>query len=466
MIQREAYSEAAIARRLTHLLLAILLGFGLVALALSYWSVVRSSALAERLDNPRLVEAELRVQRGRILDRSDIVLAANSGPAERQARSYPLAEAGPAVGHYSLRYGATGIEASYDDVLRGQTTSGAQQMLDDLLHVPPTGQDVRLTLDANLQLSAAQLMTGQQGALVLLELMGTADTPTAEIRAMVSQPWYDPAELDTLFAGLSADGENVSLFNRATQGQYQPGLVLFPLLAAAGIDNGAIDPTAEVSQANRAVGEGNFVQRCLNELETEHPTWLEAVGGLCPGAAVELGEQLGSTALMNALLSLGLLSPPTVPIPVADAVVPGIDDVGLAALGQEALTVSPLQTALAYSVLGEGRLPAPRLVDALQSPAGEWERIEAEQAIGQAGPALNPATATAVRRALPSAGQISGLAVPVLSAPDGQVNQWYVGLAPSTDPRYIVVVVLEQPQEDSAAADIGQAVLTQALQQP
>jgi peptidoglycan glycosyltransferase len=459
MIEREAYSEAAIARRLTRLLVASLLAFGIIALALSYWSVVRTTALAERPDNPRLVEAEFRVQRGRILDRNNVILAENAGPVNAQVREYPVAEAGPAVGHYSLRYGATGIEASYNELLRGDDRPAAERALDDLLHIPPTGRHIRLALDATLQQSAARLMAGQPGALVLLEL---TDEPAAEVRAMVSQPWYDPAELDALFESLEAD-DNISLFNRATQGQYQPGLVLLPLLVAAAVDEGVIDPSATVDNATRPVGIDGRTQGCLLPA-TEPLTWLAATQSLCPGAAADLGALLGPDGLTAALQQFGLYSRLALPIPTADAATPAVSDITQAALGQAELTISPLQVALAYGALASGQLMPPRLVEAVQSPGGGWESVALEDAVSI--PVLRPATAALMRAALPESDDISGLSVPVLSAPGGQVNQWYAGRAPSGDSRYVVVVVLEQSAEPALAETIGRTLLAQAMLQP
>jgi len=54
---------------------AILLGFTLIALSLLYWQVARAPELLARADNPRLVQAELRLRRGRLLDRTGEVLA-------------------------------------------------------------------------------------------------------------------------------------------------------------------------------------------------------------------------------------------------------------------------------------------------------------------------------------------------------------------------------------------------------
>ncbi|MEZ4516278.1 MAG: penicillin-binding transpeptidase domain-containing protein [Chloroflexota bacterium] len=464
MIGREKYSEAAIAQRLTYLLLAILILFGAVALALAYWSVVRTEVLAERPDNPRGLEAEYRVQRGSILDRNNVVLAENGGPANQQERLYPLTESGPAVGYYSLRYGASGIEESYDTILRGADISSAESTLNELLHIPPSGRNVRMTLDATLQQAATQLMRDQQGALVLIELGGADEQPTADIRAMVSQPWYDPAELDALFEALAA-GEDISFFNRATQGSYQPGLILFPLLTASAVTDGIIDPLDTVAEVNRLVEVDGLTERCLNPPEGETADWFDAVRGLCPGAAADLGELMGADNLADAFRALGLTTAPEIPIPTAETDEVVITDAAEAGLGQGTLTISPLQAALAYGALaGSGTLPQPRLVDAVQQPAGQWGIVDPTQST--TGAVFSGETAYRVRQVLPQEDTISGFSVPVVSAPNGQVNEWYVGVTPSVSPRYVAVVVLEQPEEVGTAETIGRGILTQASLQP
>jgi peptidoglycan glycosyltransferase len=92
----------------------------LVAVTLLYWAIMRAPALADRTDNPRLVEAELRIRRGRVLDANGVVLAETIGPQEDPLRYYPVPAIGPAVGYYSFRHGTSGIEQGYDDVLRGE----------------------------------------------------------------------------------------------------------------------------------------------------------------------------------------------------------------------------------------------------------------------------------------------------------------------------------------------------------
>ena len=70
------------------------------------------------------------------------------------------------------------------------------------------------------------------GGLVLLELSAVGDPPEAAIRALVSRPNYDSNALAEQFETL-ADDESGPLFDRASQGLYQPGLIVQPFLTAA-----------------------------------------------------------------------------------------------------------------------------------------------------------------------------------------------------------------------------------------
>ncbi len=194
-----------------------------------------------RDDNPRLFEIERRVQRGRILDHNDRVLAETTGPVDELVRVYPLAESGPVVGYYSFRFGTAGIENAYDAHLRGQDDTEWHRIMREVLHESPTGGDVRLTLDAELQETASLLMTdaGATGGLVLLELTSIGGEAVAEIRAMVSLPGYDPNRINDDFDRLTADVPG-PLFNRSTQGLYQPGLILQSLIIATAVDDGIL----------------------------------------------------------------------------------------------------------------------------------------------------------------------------------------------------------------------------------
>jgi peptidoglycan glycosyltransferase len=165
--------------------LGLLLTFAGLAAINGYWALVRRDALRTRDDNPRLVEAEQRVRRGPIYDRNGVLLARSQAdePSGIQHRTYPTPTV-PAVGYYSLIHGVGGIEAGYDPLLRGIENRGkGERFLDELLHRQPDGRGILLTVDAGLQKEIAATIEGsaaggQKGAVVLLDVVTQAMTPT------------------------------------------------------------------------------------------------------------------------------------------------------------------------------------------------------------------------------------------------------------------------------------------------
>ncbi|MCZ7671960.1 MAG: hypothetical protein M5U34_34915 [Chloroflexi bacterium] len=115
-----------------------------------------------RADNPRQVEAILAIQRGQILDRMGVVLAQTGSPEDTQRRHYPYPTVGPAVGYYSFRYGADGVEDSYESTLAGDVGDFWQEWWRNSLHENKVGRNIQLTLDIDRQTQADALMQDHQ----------------------------------------------------------------------------------------------------------------------------------------------------------------------------------------------------------------------------------------------------------------------------------------------------------------
>jgi penicillin-binding protein 2 len=155
--------------------------------------------------------------------------------------------------------GQAGIEARYDDFLRG--VPGIAQMRVDslgrprssllLTQQPQPGKAVRLTIDARLQRAAQQAIRygietaieneawyANAGAVVAM------DPRTGEVLALASEPSFqpsvfvgrsDPEKLAPLVDDGVAAARNFPALNRATQGLYPPGSVWKPVAALAGM---------------------------------------------------------------------------------------------------------------------------------------------------------------------------------------------------------------------------------------
>ncbi len=456
---------------------ALGVAFVVVALALGYWSVIRHDELLARDDNPRLVLAERRIRRGQILDRRGEVLAETridplSGLG---ARVYPYPGVAPVIGYYSLRYGVGGVEATYDEVLRGEAFSSPwERQIDALLHIPPMGGDVLLTLDLDVQQAANEALDGRKGAIVVL------GAKQGEILAMSSSPSYDPNVLDDVWERLS-DDPDAPLVNRATQGLYQPGSILQSVLLGSmlNVDSG-VTGVAWRSGLSAAVDGGRLPcagqpgQGQIGDIESAY-LWA------CPLPFQVLAERIGAAPVDAALADFGLLEAPLFALP-AEApdleVPPARDSLALTAIGQGSLTVSPLQMAMVSAAYANrGEMPALRLVYATRQAGGEWEPTETR---GYARGTISRESADAVVALMGDCvaeGSAQAAAIPrqrvyghvglALSGPEHALLAWFIGFTYRADGEGIAVtVLLENTSDASLAASVGGQVLQAALASP
>lgn len=384
-------------RELNRVTLGLLVGFGLVALSAAFWPVIQADSLLARDDNARNVIAEQRIQRGTIYDRDGEPLATSrENEIGVMQRVYPHPEAAGAVGYYSLNYGAAGIEAAYDSELRGDDLrSEWEKAIDNALHRPPQGQDVRATLDLDVQQAAASALRGYAGAAIVVHV------PSGRVLAMVSLPSYDPNKLDATWDRLTQEQITSPLLNRALVGLYQPGGVLqtvtLSAILAAQPDlkiSGAAVLNTEAADAQTPVvvyGRGAVPEKlriaCLPGAPDRALTLAEAYAFGCPApfATVVASGVLTPQQLWERWQVLGLLSPPSLdgfettagrpPLRLTDRTP---DQILTAALtGQGDLTITPLQLAqVIAAVAGTGHGVPLHMVDAVRDPGAEtWQPV-------------------------------------------------------------------------------------------
>jgi cell division protein FtsW (lipid II flippase) len=440
-----------------HVAGALSLSLALLATTCGYWSVVRAGDLRTRADNPRRVLYEQRLVRGRILDREGTVLAgvdvADDGTVTRR---YPLPEAAPAVGYASLRHGTGGIEAALDAELRGEAgRSSWQATWDELLHRPPHGHDVQLTLDAALQTQAQRALEGHAGAVVLL------DATTGEILALASSPTFDPGALDEKWDTLRQDPA-APLVNRATQGLYQPGAALQTVIVAEALTRHLADLAAPAANALTTFSVNGTQLGCSAVLSAPY-TLGNAYAAACPAPVAGLGGRLGASGLGKVVERWAFTAPPALEIPTEAAdwdtrALSTPSDLRAEVIGQGRLTVSPLQMALVVATLAnEGESLAPRLVLRVRDAEGAWqEHLTAGEPRTVLAPDVARLLLAAWRRYEGDVAAHWGLAV----AGEGQPpHAWFLGVAPAGTPRYAVAVLLEHPSTPQRVVEIGSALL-------
>ncbi len=400
--------------RLLHISWLWILGFAGIAFSL-IWVALRADNLLSRNDNPRLVEAEYRIQRGLIVDNQETILAENRGDPNRIERFYPISDIGPAVGYYSLRHGVAGIEQGYDAALRGESQDAAVLFRRAVLHEPQIGQDVRLTINVEWQAMAERLLGEHTGAVLLFSL------PEGDVQVMTSHPSYDPNLIDEQFDEL-IDGQDAPLFNRVTQGQYQPGGMLLPLVSVY----------AEDKRGELGLDLSLPIETALNALSAER--------------------------LQQIFLSIGLIDPPLFPIQVDEIEPSPVEDIQRALTGQENLTVSPLQLGMAWGAIANaGISPAPRLVSGIRQGGEEWQIVPAMGADTQL---FDPAIAHENYKSLEQSNNVSEIYGLALSGPRNVADAWYIGFAPSQSPQIGIVVLLENVNRVDETVEIGNGLLS------
>ncbi|MCL6295685.1 penicillin-binding protein 2 [Jejuia spongiicola] len=153
--------------------------------------------------------------------------------------------------------GRQGVEASYEDILRG--VKGIKFIQKDRFNrnigpykdgkfdtIPEQGKDITITIDAKLQEYGELLMQNKRGGVIAIE------PSTGEILAMVAAPTYDPNILvgrgrSKNFTKLFNDSIAKPLFNRSLQGVYEPGSPFKLMNALIGLQEGVLTPTETVT---------------------------------------------------------------------------------------------------------------------------------------------------------------------------------------------------------------------------
>lgn len=242
-------------RRLTNLfiILFIALSGGLV-----YWQVVVAQQVTSNTYSAyaRRCASDNAPKRGSIFDRNGVLLA-KSVPSNNPnlcgyQRVYTQAAQSLAnvIGYYiSPLYGSTGIEQQYNNYLTGQVGStGLNNTINHILHLPPVGDDIYLTIDVRIQkivdqyfdleapIDNTSTFKTDRGSVIV------TDPHTGEILAMLSRPGYDANRIAAgdlnYFNQLESDPEQ-PLLDRPIDSCYVPGSTYKTMTLMAGLDSGS-----------------------------------------------------------------------------------------------------------------------------------------------------------------------------------------------------------------------------------
>lgn len=296
--------------------------------------------------------------------------------------------------------GRRGIERAFEQELhgvdgmrrevvnaRGQPIPALNALLSGEEQVDPKpGENLILSVDMRLQDAAEKAFDqvhGLAGAIIAV------DVHTGFIKAIVSRPGFDPNLLTGRITGTQMEAISKDplqpMVSRATQERYSPGSTFKPIVALAGLKNGAIGPHTEINCPG-GYRLGRRVWRC--DKESGHGL-IDVVGALSASCDVffyRLGDLLGIDKIADMARSLGLGSPTGIRVvsevngilpdeAYYDRLVQGGYQKGFAlnaAIGQGDVNVSPLQMAMAYAAIANGgTVFRPQIVQRLETPDGK-----------------------------------------------------------------------------------------------
>ncbi|HEX8070328.1 MAG TPA: penicillin-binding protein 2, partial [Pyrinomonadaceae bacterium] len=205
--------------------------------------------------------------------------------------------------------GQEGLEATYDDYLRGQDgyskviVDSRGRIQEEIERVPPQpGQDLVTTIDLELQLKAEeQLRNSPTGRGVIVAL----DPNNGELLALASYPTFDPnlfsqrintKEGRAEYAALLRDPKK-PLYNRAIRGRYPPGSTWKIPMAMAGLQQGAITVQHSNLVCGGGIQIGNKFTRCMGHHGS--PDVRYAITKSCDGYFYRLGLKMGINGIMQ-----------------------------------------------------------------------------------------------------------------------------------------------------------------------
>jgi len=392
--------------------------------------------------------------------------------------------------------GTTGLEAGYENYLRGE--KGYEFILQDSKgrEVGPlndgkndvkavSGFDLILTIDAELQKYAENLLKGRKGGIVAV------DPGSGEVLCLVSKPDYDLNNFSgklspELWNALNTDPDK-PLFNRATQTRYPPGSTYKMLSAIASLQEGIMKPNSTIScegsfkfgdkvfKDHGAYGSIGFpvsIEHSVNVfyyklvLKIGFNNWTKY------GRLFGFGDRTGIDIPEE---TKGLLPSPEYFDKVYGP--KGWTQGYLVSLGigQGELGVSPLQMACYCSTLSNsGTYYQPHMVKFLKNPnTGELTPVSFKKRelpvekeyfkIVQKGMYLvvnGSGTARAIRSGQVDIAGKTGTA----QNPHGKDHSWFIAYAPADNPKIAICVLVENAGFGAAvAAPIAQRIILKYL---
>lgn len=390
--------------------------------------------------------------------------AAAFGLQREFRRFYPVGETtAHVVGIADIdNKGQEGLELIYNDWLTGRPGlkrvvrdgRGRQIAELDLIRPAEPGRPLVLSIDRRLQHLANRELhravvenQATAGSVVIL------DVATGEVLALVNQPVYNPNSRE----GYSGAPRR----NRAVTDLLEPGSTLKPFTVAAALETGKITPATVIETWPGTLQVAGHTVRDVRNFGTLTTTSLLTKSSNV--ATVKLALDMPSEHIYDILQRFGFGKVTGTAFPAeAAGVLPSPRNWGT--LGKATISygygmsVTPLQLAQAYAALGNGgRLNPPSFIKGAPVQGRDVIDPRIARELLQMMETVTGPEGTARRAAIPGyrvAGK-SGTSRKVgAQGYERNYVSLFAGLVPASNPRFAVVVVIDDPRSRDAAGNL------------
>ena len=368
----------------------------------------------------------------------------------REMRLYPN---GTLAAHVlgGTTYGQQGVTAAEIQGVAGLEYAANDRLSDpDLADVPLT-----LSLDLGVQSiveevldSGIQMLHARAGSAIIM------DAQTGELVALASLPTFDPN--DRPAPPTEGDPADSPLFNRAVQGLYELGSVMKAFAVAQALDLGLVTPQTMVDTRG-PLRMGRFEVNDFHDYGAQLSVEDVFVHSSNIGTA-HLAQMIGPERQQEFLRQFGFLDALPIELPEARRALPQYPDrwseiSAMTISYGHGLAVTPMHLAAAYAALvNGGTMVQPTLLRRPDTTPGP--RVISEQTSR----IMRSLFRQVVTRGTASLGEVAGYGVggktgtadkpnPAGGYYDDRVVATFAGAFPMNDPRYVVIVTMDEPGE-------------------
>ena len=351
--------------------------------------------------------------------------------------------------------GQEGIELAYEDWLGGEpgakrvVKDGNHRTIEDVESIswPRPGKDLTLSIDRRIQyLAYRELKAAMQEHQARAASAVVLDVKSGEVIAMVNQPSFNPNKRQQL--------RSSSMRNRAVTDVFEPGSTMKPFIAASALQSGRYRPDTPVSTSP------GYMRVGVNAVRDVHDYGDLDVSGVIRKSSnvgiAKIALSLPAEEIWTLLSELGFGAQTYSGFPgEATGLLShygGWNAIETATLAfGYGVSVTPLQLAQAYAVLAtggikrsvtflrEGEVTEERRV--LPAAVAQQIRNMLEQAVGPDGTA--PRARVAGYRVAGKTGTVKKSTAGGYSS--HQYLAVFAGMAPVSDPRFVMVVMVDDP---------------------